>query len=146
VNTDAVTLHVTPPLAAVPALAASSARGDALTGLISSPTLGLTVPTLGVGIATQHCSAPTCVLWFSVLFAEHSRCHHRPQSHAAALRDSALPNCVRRGCRWPKCISPTCRIVAATSHDAAAAAWVNRPCQGEVRTPAQRSGYVAARS
>jgi MFS family permease len=49
----------------VAALAPRSRRGEALAGLYFIAYLGLIIPTLGMGILTQHLGAPTAILWFA---------------------------------------------------------------------------------
>jgi MFS family permease len=49
----------------VAALAPQSRRGEALAGLYLIAYLGLIIPTLGMGILTQHLGAPTAILWFA---------------------------------------------------------------------------------
>jgi predicted MFS family arabinose efflux permease len=54
-------------LSTVSALATSGSRGGTLAAFYFIAYLGLTVPTLGLGIATQYFSAATCVLWFAAI-------------------------------------------------------------------------------
>jgi MFS family permease len=49
----------------VAALAPRSRRGEALAGLYFIAYLGLIIPTLGMGILTQHLGAPAAILWFA---------------------------------------------------------------------------------
>jgi MFS family permease len=49
----------------VAALAPRSRRGEALAGLYLIAYLGLIIPTLAMGILTQHLGAPTAILWFA---------------------------------------------------------------------------------
>jgi MFS family permease len=52
-------------IGAVTAMAAPATRGEALAGLFLISYLGLVVPAIGLGIATQYTSATTAMLWFS---------------------------------------------------------------------------------
>ena len=49
----------------VAAMAAPAVRGEALAGLFLIAYVGLIVPTVGLGVATQYVSATTAMLWFT---------------------------------------------------------------------------------
>jgi MFS family permease len=48
-------------------MAAPSARGETIAGFYLIAYLGLIIPTLGIGVATQYFAASTCVLWYSAI-------------------------------------------------------------------------------